>query len=97
MTSLREVMERIFGRNPAKPDLPDPNFDYRVFWTKQAMEWTAERREDLLTAIGTLKEKTDLSASPDDRRYHLEGLEDERYSASSLMALETVLRAMLNK
>jgi hypothetical protein len=95
MTSLREAIARLFRDERAAPDLPDPDFDYRVFWTKQAMAWPTERQEMILSAIKTLKNDVDLAESQMGRRFHLDGLDDERYSGGSLIALEIVLLALL--
>jgi hypothetical protein len=95
MTSLKEAIARLFRDERATPDLPDPDFDYRVFWTKQAMAWPSERQELILSAIKILKSDVDLAESPMDQRFHLDGLDDERYSGGSLLALEVVLLALL--
>ena len=97
MTSLRKVIDRLLGSQDARPDLPDPDFDYRVFWTKEAMAWNTERQKEVLAAIQTLKEETEHADLQVERRYHLQGLEDEDYTGASLIALETVLRAILEK
>lgn len=97
MTSLKEAIGRILRGQRSEPDLPDPNFDYRVFWTEQAMAWAPERQKIILAAIRTLKQQTDFSPAQSDRRYLVDGLSEERYSGGSLLALETVLAAILNE
>jgi hypothetical protein len=94
MTSLRETIARLLHPEQKKPDLPDAHFDYRVYWTKQAIGWSRERRMHVMAALRGLIDQPDFIPTESERLYDVDELGEENYAGASLIALETVLRAL---
>jgi hypothetical protein len=92
MTSLKEMIARITGRG--EPDLPEPGFDYRVYWTKQAMGWSPEQRVRIHARVKALMKQPDFKPDASQRQYRLKELGEQNFAAASLLELESVLRAL---
>ncbi|MBP7691284.1 MAG: hypothetical protein KA764_05180 [Anaerolineales bacterium] len=72
---------------------PRIEFSYQVFWTKQALAWSAERRAAVLTAVAAVLAQPDFEPNAYARQYHVPGLDDSAHAGASLTALAQVLRA----
>ncbi|MGD8604916.1 MAG: hypothetical protein PVF49_10145 [Anaerolineales bacterium] len=94
MTSLRELIAWFIERDEPKPDLPDPGFDYRVYWTKQAIGWSPDLRKRVQQQVSALRSQPGFKPDRTEKMYTLEALGDERFAGASIVELEIVLRAM---
>jgi hypothetical protein len=97
MTSIREVINRLMDRGKPEPDLPDPAFDYRVYWTKQAMGWSPEQRERIHAQVSSLMNQPEFSVGETQRIYRLQALDDSSFAGASIVELDAVLRALQDK
>jgi hypothetical protein len=67
---------------------------YRLFWTKTALAWAATRRIEMAACLAAVIAAPDFEANALERRYAVEGLDDQAHSGASLLALAEVLRAL---
>lgn len=94
MTSLKEAIARLVRSEKGGSGLPDPHFNYRVYWTKQAMQWTREHRERILEQTRALIHQPEFIPSEMERIYKLHDLDNENHAGASMLALEAVLSAL---
>lgn len=76
------------GNNPPRID-----FSYSVYWMKQARQWDAARRAQVLEAVQDLMRQPSFLLNAYERRYTVPGLDPQAHSGASLAALEKVLHA----
>lgn len=69
------------------------DFSYTVFWTKQARQWTPERRTEILAAVQAIVRQPDFLLNAYARHYAVPGLDEQTHAGASLTALEKVLTA----
>ncbi|WP_119068164.1 hypothetical protein [Aggregatilinea lenta] len=67
---------------------------YRMFWTKTAYTWDAERRQVVAERVQSVTGAPNFETTMLERRFRVEGLDDQAYSGASLLALLEVLRAV---
>jgi hypothetical protein len=94
MTSLKAMLARLLERGEPEADLPEPGFDYRIYWTKRAMEWPPEQQARILEQVGAYIDQPDFNLQAPERLYKLPELGDEHYTGASIIELEAVLRAL---
>lgn len=93
MTSLREALRRLLGRDPAEAGRA-AGFSYTIFWTRQAQAWPEERRQQVREAVEAITRRPDFSANLYLRNYHVAELDEQAHAGASLQALLKVLRAL---
>jgi len=76
----------------APPSFERADYAYRVFWTKQARQWTVDRRQSVLAAANAVAASVAFEPNPFERRYGVAGV-DGAHSGASVMALIQVLEA----
>jgi hypothetical protein len=67
---------------------------YRLFWTKTALAWDADRRRAIAVQVAAAIASPDFENNALERRFRVEGLDDQAHSGASLLALAAVLRAL---
>ena len=67
---------------------------YRLFWTKTAYTWDAARRKAVAGRVEAVVAAPDFETTMLERRFRVEGLDDQAHSGASLLALLEVLRAV---
>ncbi len=82
---------KIVRRSPGPPRV---EFSYAIFWTKQARQWDAARRQAMGRAVRELLAQPGFEANAYERRYAVPGLDDQAYAGASLAALVKVLDAL---
>jgi hypothetical protein len=75
-------------------DAPRAEYSYRVFWTKAARSWDADRRRRVAEAVELVIGRADFEPNTYERRYAVTGLDDQAHSGQSLLALQRVLAAL---
>ncbi len=73
---------------------PDPDFAYRVVWTKEARTWDAARRAVVARAVREVLRSGEFQPNAYNRRYRISELDDLPHSGASLVALREVLEAL---
>lgn len=94
MTSLKEVIARMIKREEPGADMPAPGFDFRVYWTKQAIGWSNEDRHRVHEQIKALMSQLDFNPDGHKRRYPVQPLEGSSFSGASIVELDAVLQAL---
>ncbi len=100
MNSIRSALRRILRGEEAAPEqaeAPKPDFSYRIYWMKTAREWPRERLDEVERALRRTVERDDFEANAYERRYRIDGLDDEAHAGASLMALLQVIEALQNR
>lgn len=67
---------------------------YRLFWTKMALPWDTDRRRAVAVQVAAVITSPDFENNALERRFRVEGLDDQAHSGASLLALAAVLRAL---
>lgn len=96
MTILRSVLKKLFGQTDAVENGDETHrvdYSYRVFWTKHARYWNADKRRALRERLGVLMSDAEFEANAFERCYQVEGVDGE-HSGASLLALAQVLEAL---
>lgn len=91
MNPLREALRR-WIRGGRESDAA--RYSYRVFWTREARRWPADRRKVVLAAVRHVVGSAGFVENRFDRRYAVEGLDDSLHAGESLTALIAVLEAL---
>lgn len=82
-------------RKPAEPMSEQKiDFAYTVYWTKTAREWDADRRKLIAGRVAALIGSPDFLNNAFERKFQMEGLDNNGHSGASLIALQKVLAAM---
>ncbi|MBI3359915.1 MAG: AI-2E family transporter [Chloroflexi bacterium] len=84
-------------KDVAPLNAPRVDYSYRIFWTKAAREWDADRRRAIAEALAAVMTRPDFEPNDYERRYQVPGLDEPAHSGQSLIALATVLRAFDTK
>lgn len=77
-----------------RPGPPRVEFSYTIFWTKQARQWEAARRQTVGAALDQVLAQPGFEANDYERRYRVPGLDDQAHAGASLLALRKVLQAL---
>lgn len=83
-------------RPPEKMTAEKVEFNFRIYWTKMTISWSAERRATVRQQANAIIQMGDFEDNLIEKRYHL-GLEDvpeQMHSGASLLALVEVLNAL---
>lgn len=86
------------ARRPSAP--PEPlstdkiDAGYRLFWTKLALTWDPARRPLMAARVAAVIEGEGFEVNALERRFRVEGLDDQAHSGASLVALAAVLRGL---
>lgn len=93
MSSIREAVRRLLGRarEETGAQTPRPLLSYTLYWTKQAREWSRERRQRVRQQVATLTSRPGFEATTYQRRYRVVGLDTSAHAGASLLALLRVL------
>ena len=78
---------------PKPPGPPRVDFSYTIYWTKQVRAWPPERRAAIGAALRPVVSQAGFAANAYERRYRVEGLDDQAHAGASLVALRRVLEA----
>ena len=88
--------DRVSQPRPAEPLSVDKiEMGYRLYWTKTALTWDAERRTEVAARVAVVIAAPGFEGNALERRYAVEGL--ETHSGASLLALAAVLRALADQ
>ena len=80
---------------PAEPLSDERLFTgYRMNWTRTALAWDADRRATIAAREDAVIRSGEFESNALERRYHVEGLDDQAHSGASLLALADVIRAL---
>ncbi len=93
MTSIRAAIQALLQREP-RPEAPNPEYSYVIYWTKIARTWAPSRRAQALLAAERLIGKPGFEANAFERRYRDPEIDASAHSGESLLALRKVLRAL---
>jgi hypothetical protein len=95
-----DFWNRIVSSAGPEPAPPEPlsrekiEAGYRLYWTKMALRWDAERRAQVAQDLAAALQAPDFEANALERRFHVRGADDQAHSGASLLALEEVLQAL---
>lgn len=67
---------------------------YRLFWTKMALQWDAERRAEVAAAVAAAIAAPEFEGNALERRFTVPEVDTQAHSGASLVALAEVLRAL---
>jgi hypothetical protein len=76
------------------PGPPRVEFSYTIYWTKQARQWDAARREAIEAALAKVLAQAGFEPTDYERRYRVPGLDEQGHAGASLVALGKVLDAL---
>jgi len=91
---------RMINRTRPAPKPPEPlsadkiDAGYRLFWTKMALTWDADRRALIAERVAGVVAASDFEDNLIERRFTVEDLDESAHSGASLLALVEVLRAL---
>ena len=97
---LVDILRRLRRGTPPGPEPPEPltperiDASYRLFWTKIALEWEEGRRGIMAQRVQVAASAPDFENNLLERRFRVDGLDDQAHSGASLLALLEVLRAL---
>ncbi len=95
-----DFFNRVINWQAPEPEPPEPlsadkiDAGYRLFWTKQALTWEAAQRVAIAQAVALVVAAPEFEANALERRFEVEGLDEQAHSGASLLALVDVLRAL---
>ncbi len=95
-----DFWNRLYQRTMPEPKPPEPlsaekiDTGYRLFWTRTALAWDAARRAAVAQGVQAVIVAPDFENNALERRYTVEGLDEQAHSGASLLALRDVLRAL---
>lgn len=100
-SSFIDLLRRLLGKLPSRPGtapekLTAERIDagYRLFWTKMAITWDDERRQAIAARLTEVFSQPDFENNALERRYRVEGLDDQAHSGASLLMLAEVISAL---
>ncbi len=70
------------------------DFGFRIYWTKMATKWDMGRVRDMKTRVIEATQQPDFEKNLIERRFRVEGLDEQAHSGASLLALIEVLNAL---
>ncbi len=93
------LLNRLQRRNPPESS-PEPltrdriDAGYRLYWTKIALPWDGARRVEMAARVRAVVDAAEFEDNALERRFAIEGLDEQAHSGASLLALLDVLRAL---
>jgi hypothetical protein len=93
----RRIMQDDSVPDPQPPEpLSAERIDagYRLYWTKTAFGWDDARRQQIAARVAAVIDGPDFEHNALQRRFRVEGLDEQAHSGASLVALAAVLRAL---
>ncbi|HEX3050940.1 MAG TPA: hypothetical protein VHP83_09820 [Aggregatilineaceae bacterium] len=98
-----DILRRLWlSENPPAAPPPEPlsaeriDAGYRLFWTKMALGWDSARRDDIARQLVDVFQSPAFERNALERRFAVDGLDDQAHSGASLVALAEVLQALDN-
>ena len=99
---MADFLRRLRRERPDEPARKGPGpltedrilFGYRMNWTRTAMTWDADRRALIAARVDAIIHSSDFEQNALERRFRVEGLDDQAHSGASLIALADVIRAL---
>ena len=96
------LLQRWLGikKDQAKPRQSIPmtehrvDMSFRIFWTKISHEWDLDRMRDIREQVKNVTQQPNFQKNLIERRYTVEGLDEQAHSGASLLALIDVLDAL---
>ena len=70
------------------------DMSFRIFWTKISREWELERIRNVRKQVQLVTQQPNFQKNLVERRYAVDGLDDQSHSGASLLALIDVLDAL---
>lgn len=67
---------------------------YRMNWVRTVLTWDSERRATIAARVDAVIHSSGFENNALERRFHVEGLDDQAHSGASLLALADVIRAL---
>jgi hypothetical protein len=92
LNSLKDLWTR--WRHPSAHRDISPDYSYRLFWAKEALDWEAQERQQVREAVLEILEMENFKANSYQRRYSLEVVDDNKHAGASMLALYTVLQEL---
>jgi hypothetical protein len=89
LSTLREFWVRLAGGSKETP--VSPEYSYRIFWVKQALDWDLQKRARVQAEVQTIISEDRFVANNYKRHYKLEGFRGQEHSGASLLVLNDVL------
>ncbi len=91
MRRVRRFLKQIFQ---GKSDTSSQAYSYRVYWTRIARAWDAERRGQVRSATQAVIESPGFLPNEMLRRYRVPEIDSLAHAGASLVALVQVLDAL---
>lgn len=94
------LLNRMMRRNPPEGSAPEPltreriDAGYRLYWIKIALPWDGPRRALMAEQVRSVVGAAGFEDNALERRFAIEGLDEQAHSGASLLALLDVLRAL---
>lgn len=97
-----DVLRRWLGLEKAQPKTSQSipmtehrvDMSFRIFWTKISREWDLERLQVIREKVKDVVQQPNFEKNLVERRYVVEGLDEQAHSGASLLALIEVLDAL---
>ncbi len=70
------------------------DFGFRIYWTKMATQWDMARICEMKAQVIAVTQQPDFEKNLIERRFRVEGLDEQAHSGASLLALIDVLNAL---
>jgi len=67
---------------------------YRMHWTRAVLAWDPARRATIAARVDAVIHSRSFENNALERRFRVEGLDDQAHSGASLLALADVIRAL---
>lgn len=98
MDRLRRLIKNDEAAKPVPTGVPMTearvDFGFRIYWTKMATQWDGFRIQEMLERVTAVTQQPDFAKNLIERRYKVEGLDEQAHSGASLLALIEVLTAL---
>lgn len=89
INSLKGILARMIQGRGEEP--VSPQYSYRIFWAKQALDWSLAKRIQLREELETIIQREDFEPNTYARRYRLDAFSGQKHAGASLLVLQDVL------
>jgi hypothetical protein len=91
--NILDVLKELWNRNISSPGRAavSPEYSYRIFWAKQALNWSLDERGRILKELESIIDGRGFEANKYRRRFRLEAFDDRDHAGASLLELHSVL------